>query len=78
MALDGVSLTVNEVRDGSFDVMIIPLTLEHTTLGQTHPGDELNIETDVLAKYVARQLGRGDGNRGGVDMELLLSSGFVR
>jgi riboflavin synthase len=75
VALDGVSLTVNDVRAGSFDVTVIPHTLGHTTLAGKAAGARLNLETDVLAKYVARHLGR-DG--GGVDMEFLVRNGFVR
>ncbi|MCP4680656.1 MAG: riboflavin synthase [Deltaproteobacteria bacterium] len=78
VAIDGVSLTVNDVRKESFDIMIIPLTLGSTTLDRLRPGDAMNIETDVLAKYVARQLGRGGEGGGGVDMDLLMRSGFVR
>jgi riboflavin synthase len=76
VALDGVSLTVNAVGSRSFDVTLIPHTLAATALGGRAPGDRLSLETDVLAKYVARQLGREGG--GGVDMELLVRSGFVR
>ncbi|MCK9460425.1 MAG: riboflavin synthase [Proteobacteria bacterium] len=76
VALDGVSLTVNGVGAGSFEVTLIPHTLASTTLGGRAPGARLNLETDVLAKYVARQLDREGG--GGVDMELLVRSGFVR
>jgi riboflavin synthase len=75
VALDGVSLTVNAVRGGSFDVTLIPYTLNSTTLGGLAAGARLNLETDVLAKYVARQLTREGG---GVDMDLLVRSGFVR
>ncbi len=77
VAIDGVSLTVNQVTQDRFDVMVIPLTLQHTTLDQTFVGALVNIETDVLAKYVARRLEPG-GASGGVDMDLLLSSGFAR
>lgn len=78
VAIDGVSLTVNDVRSTGFDVMVIPITLADTTLGNLKPGDTVNIETDVLAKYVARQLEAGGGNRGGIDEDLLLRSGFMR
>jgi riboflavin synthase len=76
VALGGVSLTVNAVGGGSFEVTLIPHTLSQTTLGGLAPGARLNLETDVLAKYVARQLGREGGGR--VDMDLLVRSGFVR
>jgi riboflavin synthase len=54
VALDGVSLTVNDVRDDTFSVLIIPHTLQATTLGMLHRGDTVNIEIDLLARYVAR------------------------
>ena len=59
VALDGVSLTVNEVEGARFGVNIIPHTLAHTTLGACRPGDGLNMEIDMLARYVARQLEMG-------------------
>ena len=54
VALDGVSLTVNAVDGGQFDVNIIPYTLTHTTLGDRTPGEQVNLEVDLLARYVAR------------------------
>jgi riboflavin synthase len=60
VALDGVSLTVAGRTADAFTVALIRHTLEVTTLGDRRPGDRLNLETDVLAKYVAHQLaGRG-------------------
>jgi riboflavin synthase len=56
VALDGVSLTVAAVADASFDVALIPHTLEVTTLGAARPGDAFHFEADVLAKYVERAL----------------------
>lgn len=58
VALDGVSLTVNEVEDRRFGVNIIPHTQAKTTLGSAQPGDRVNLEIDVLARYVARLLGK--------------------
>ena len=52
IALDGVSLTVAELRPGSFTVSLIPETLRRTTLGQARAGTRFNLEVDVLAKYV--------------------------
>jgi riboflavin synthase len=80
LALDGVSLTINAVHHDRFELMLIPLTLEATTLAAARPGALLNLETDVLAKYVARQLGREAtaGEDDGVTLELLQRSGFVR
>jgi len=54
VALDGVSLTVNEVDDTRFGVTIIPYTLAHTTWGDRRPGDLVNFEVDLLARYLAR------------------------
>jgi riboflavin synthase len=54
IALDGVSLTVNEVDNNHFGVNIIPHTWDVTTIGQRQAGDHLNFEVDMLARYVAR------------------------
>lgn len=58
VALDGVSLTVNEVEDSGFGVCIIPHTLAETTFGTLQPGDRVNIEIDMLARYVARLIAK--------------------
>lgn len=58
ITLDGISLTVNEVDTKSFGVNIIPHTWEHTTLADRKVGDKLNIEIDMLARYVARMIGQ--------------------
>lgn len=57
VAVDGISLTVTRVVGSSFSVAIIPYTLAHTTLNEMQPGQEANIEVDILAKYVRRMLG---------------------
>jgi riboflavin synthase len=56
IAVDGVSLTLVDVQASRFSVALIPHTLEATTLGKLIPGDTVNIETDILAKYVEQQL----------------------
>jgi riboflavin synthase len=56
IAVDGVSLTLVDVEANRFSVALIPHTLAATTLGQLRPGDSVNLETDVLAKYIERQL----------------------
>jgi riboflavin synthase len=61
VALDGVSLTVNDVRDAEdgsthFSVNIIPHTAQNTTLGDLNLGRQLNVEIDVLARYIDRML----------------------
>ena len=64
VAVDGVSLTVSALGDGWFEVALIPTTLAATTLGSLRTGQEVNLETDVLAKYVRRALG---GERPGIE-----------
>ncbi len=56
IAVEGVSLTVARLDNATFDVVIIPHTWKMTTFHRLHPGDKVNIETDILAKYVARLL----------------------
>ena len=56
IAIDGISLTVVDANDDSFTVALIPHTLSATTLGGRQIGDQVNLETDVLAKYVQRSL----------------------
>ena len=56
IAVDGVSLTVTEATADSFAVTVIPHTLTHTTLGARQSGDAVNLEADMLARYVARRL----------------------
>jgi riboflavin synthase len=58
IAVDGVSLTISAVGDDWFEVGLIPETLRATTLGAKLPGDTVNLEVDVLAKYVARLMGK--------------------
>jgi riboflavin synthase len=84
VAVDGTSLTVNRCDNTSFEVSIIPYTASLTTVGLKKVGDAVNIETDMIGKYVERfVLNRGSANRqnlqseGGVDMALLTKSGFI-
>jgi len=56
VALDGISLTINEVIGRHFGINVIPHTLTQTTLGIKKPGDAMNLEVDLLARYVARAL----------------------
>ena len=64
VAIDGVSLTVVSVDDRGFDVALIPHTLAITTLGERRPGDRVNLEADVLGKYVRRYVERVLGREG--------------
>jgi riboflavin synthase len=64
VAIDGISLTVASLASGRVGVQIVPFTRAHTTLREARAGDVVNVETDVLGKYVARLLssGRLDSN----------------
>ncbi|PKM12484.1 MAG: riboflavin synthase [Gammaproteobacteria bacterium HGW-Gammaproteobacteria-3] len=78
ICIDGISLTVNEVDGALFGVNIVPHTLQKTTLGNTQAGDKVNLEVDLLARYLERLL-QGEAAaqcRGGVTEQLLRNSGF--
>ncbi|MGR9085520.1 MAG: riboflavin synthase [Gammaproteobacteria bacterium] len=79
VCIDGISLTVNEVRGAVFGVNIVPHTLKETTLGLAAAGDKVNLEVDLLARYLERLM-QGDGAahepRQGVTEALLQKSGF--
>jgi len=75
ITIDGVSLTVGEVAGNSFSVYLIPHTLKHTTLGFRKRGDEINIETDVLAKYLFEQKPKPKSSQ--VNMHFLHKHGFA-
>jgi riboflavin synthase len=61
IAIEGVSLTVADLNGSTLEVSLIPETLERTTLGTLKPGDRVNVECDVLARYVRRQLSGDSG-----------------
>jgi riboflavin synthase len=83
VAVDGISLTINNCGHDSFDVSIIPHSAKLTTIGFKKAGDLVNIETDMIGKYVERFVGgnrhdekkKGAGNS--INMEFLAKSGFV-
>jgi riboflavin synthase len=82
VAVDGISLTINDCTAGAFQVSIIPHTAAITTIGFKAVGAQVNIETDIIGKYVERFVAgerRPEGERagGGVDMRLLAKSGFL-
>lgn len=76
VALDGVSLTVNQVLANAFTVNIIPHTAALTTLSFKKAGDYVNLETDLIGKYVARFLGRDPGGPE-INEEFLAEHGFL-
>ncbi|HXH24725.1 MAG TPA: riboflavin synthase [Vicinamibacterales bacterium] len=67
VAVDGISLTVAGLGETQFDVMIVPFTWQHTNLSSLRPGDRVNLECDMIGKYVARaiELGLGQTAYGG-------------
>jgi riboflavin synthase len=78
VALDGVSLTIADLKKGALLVGLIPHTKETTTLGGKKPGDMLNIETDLLGKYVSKLLQvPGARPEKGITMDSLLENGFI-
>ena len=80
IAIDGISLTVNECKGNEFSVTIISFTSERTTIGGKRVGDRVNIETDIIGKYVQKFLtgGRGEGSPSPskLDMDFLIKHGF--
>lgn len=79
ITIDGVSLTVNSCEAAVFSVSIIPHTLEVTVLGGLRPGDEVNLEVDIIGKYVERLLSYDDNDRHGntINHAFLAKHGFV-
>jgi len=82
VAVDGISLTINACDASSFSVSIIPHTAKRTTIGFKIQGDPVNIETDMLGKYVERFMNARPGHEeaekaSGIDKEYLLKTGFL-
>ncbi len=76
IAIDGISLTVSAVSESDFEVNIIPFSWEHTSLSARNVGDVVNLETDMLGKYVAKYLLK-TSSKAGVGMNTLASAGFL-
>lgn len=78
ICVDGVSLTVNGVDGRDFDVNIVPHTQQATTLGDFRPGRHVNLEVDIVARYMERlMVGRESGQGSGITLELLARQGFT-
>ncbi len=78
ICINGISLTVNDVKGAEFSVNIVPYTLKDTTLGEATIGTPVNLEVDLLARYMERLM-QGEAaayNQGGITEELLQKSGF--
>lgn len=80
ITIDGVSLTVNEVDGSRFRLTIVPHTAGETTLVDLQAGDKVNIEVDLIARYLERLMSfdNKDNKSGGVTLEMLARAGFVR
>ena len=77
VAVDGISLTVVDVLNDGFTVVIIPHTAKLTTIGFKSTGDTVNIEADILGKYVAKFLNKAGGKDSGL-MNTLMSEGYIK
>lgn len=78
IAVDGISLTVVDVSDDTFSIVIIPHTAKVTTMGSKAVGDTVNLESDIIGKYVAKFLGKGEKNNSDESlMKSLMKAGYV-
>jgi len=78
IAIDGISLTVNECRGGEIQMTLIPYTLDKTTLMGKKVGDRVNVETDILAKYVEKLMNPRGQKSGQVELSFLKEHGFIK
>jgi riboflavin synthase len=78
IAIDGVSLTVNECENEEVKMDLIPHTLEKTTLMSKKVGNPVNVETDIIGKYVEKMLVRGNGKSKNMDLSFLEEHGFIK
>ena len=76
VAINGISLTVNEQRDNMFTVNIIPYTVSRTTIGEKNLRDAINIETDIIGKYVESFLTKGKSKS--IDKDMLYRHGYIK
>jgi len=77
VSIDGISLTIVDLKEKLFSVALIPFTLDATTLGFKKAGQKVNIETDMLGKWVKRILTTSDNTTSGVTEEMLKAKGFM-
>jgi len=77
IAIDGISLTVNEYQGEEIRLTLIPYTLEKTNLMEKRVGDEVNVEADILGKYVEKVLDQGGGKAKRIDLSFLKEHGFI-
>ena len=79
ICIDGTSLTVNKITDSDFEINIVPHTQQQTIIKNYKPGAKVNLEVDLIARYLERLLMKQDDNAGsGITLESLAKAGFVR
>lgn len=81
ICVDGISLTVNGVNGAEFDLNIVPHTLVETTMSEFKPGTQINLEVDIIARYLERLLlgdNAADKQGGGISLEKLQEYGFIK
>jgi len=76
IAVDGISLTVNDQRDRRFTINVIPHSLLKTTIGSKSPGDQVNVEVDIIGRYVERFAAPDAGS--GLDLDFLYEHGYIK
>jgi riboflavin synthase len=76
VAINGISLTVNEQHDNMFIVNVIPFTVSKTTIGEKRMSDKVNIETDIIGKYIESFINKS--SKKGVTMNFLYEQGFIK
>lgn len=76
IAVDGISLTVNDQRDNRLALNIIPFSSSKTTIGYKKLGDQVNVETDIVARYVEKFVKMGDNQ--GLDLDFLYTYGYIK
>ena len=81
ICVDGISLTVNAIENDVFDLNIVPHTLTETTMSEFQPGRQVNLEVDIIARYLERMLtaeGGKDTQAAGISKEFLAQHGFIK
>lgn len=77
IAIDGISLTINEIHENEIRLAIIPITIQKTTLGDKKIGDKVNLETDILAKYIEGILSKNVESKKELTISFLKEHGFI-
>lgn len=78
IAIDGISLTVNEIQGDEIQLTLIPYTIKKTTLIHKRIGDQVNVEVDILGKYVEKLLGQGEKKSEKLNLSFLKDHGFIK